>query len=63
MEAFASTIVQILLAYTPMGVDEFEDLCNFYAWPRLIAKLYQGIEQRCSTWERACKPSGWEETL
>jgi glycosyltransferase involved in cell wall biosynthesis len=48
IEAFASTIVELLSGCAPMGADEFEDLCNLYAWPRLIARLYQSIEQSCN---------------
>jgi polysaccharide biosynthesis protein PslH len=47
IDAFAPTIVELLSGYAPMDADEFEDLCNLYAWPRLIARLYQSIEQSC----------------
>jgi glycosyltransferase involved in cell wall biosynthesis len=48
MDAFAATIVELLSGSAPMDADAFEDLCNLYAWPRLIARLYQRIEQSCS---------------
>jgi glycosyltransferase involved in cell wall biosynthesis len=48
MDAFASAIVELLSGSAPMGADEFEDLCSLYAWPRLIARLSQRIEQSCS---------------
>jgi hypothetical protein len=48
IDAFAPTIVEVLSGYAPMGADEFEDLCHLYAWPRVIARLHQSIEQSCS---------------
>jgi glycosyltransferase involved in cell wall biosynthesis len=52
IDAFASTIVELLSGYALMEAHEFEDLCNHFAWPGLIAQLYQSIEQSCSAWKR-----------
>jgi glycosyltransferase involved in cell wall biosynthesis len=52
IDAFAPTIVDLLGGYAGMDDDEFDDLCEHFAWPSLMAQLYQNIEQSCSAGKR-----------
>jgi hypothetical protein len=52
LEAFASTILELLAGGVPMDACEFDDLCRHYAWPALMAELHHSIEQCCGARER-----------
>jgi glycosyltransferase involved in cell wall biosynthesis len=48
LEAFPQKIIELLDSTPASNADRFETLCNDFAWPRLIARLHQRIEERCA---------------
>jgi glycosyltransferase involved in cell wall biosynthesis len=49
LDAFPQKIVELLATIPALdGGGGFEALCNDFAWPRLIARLYQRIEEQCA---------------
>jgi glycosyltransferase involved in cell wall biosynthesis len=48
LDAFPQKIVELLRTGPALAADGFEALCNDFAWPKLIARLYQRIEERCA---------------
>jgi glycosyltransferase involved in cell wall biosynthesis len=50
LDAFPQKIVELLASRPVPNASGFETLCNDFAWPRLIARLHQRMEERC------CRP-------
>ena len=48
LDAFPSKIVHLLATRPPVDAGEFPALCDEFAWPNLIARLYRRIEERCA---------------
>jgi hypothetical protein len=48
LDAFPQKIVELLDSSLAPNAGGFETLCNDFAWPRLIARLHQRIEERCA---------------
>jgi polysaccharide biosynthesis protein PslH len=48
LDAFSDKIVELLGTCPALDGDGFEALCNDFEWPKLIARLYQRIEERCA---------------
>jgi glycosyltransferase involved in cell wall biosynthesis len=48
VEAFPDKIVELLATGPAVETDGFSDLCQDFAWPNLMARLYQRIEKGCS---------------
>lgn len=48
VDAFPQKIIELLATSQVVDAGGFEALCNDFAWPRLIARLYQRIEERCA---------------
>ncbi|HSE89965.1 MAG TPA: glycosyltransferase family 4 protein [Candidatus Binatia bacterium] len=48
LDAFPQKIIELLATSQVLDAGGFEALCNDFAWPRLIARLYQRIEERCA---------------
>jgi hypothetical protein len=53
LNAFARKIVELLPTCPPVDASEFSALCNDFAWPNLIDRLYRRIEERCAGPNRA----------
>jgi len=49
LEAFPQKIIELLATGQVLDAGGFEALCNDFAWPRLIARLYQRIEEQCAS--------------
>jgi glycosyltransferase involved in cell wall biosynthesis len=50
LDAFPQKIVELLGSRPAPNAGGFETLCNDFAWPGLIARLHQRMEERC------CRP-------
>lgn len=48
VEAFPDKIIELLTNGSAVETDGFSDLCQDFAWPNLMARLYQRIEKGCS---------------
>jgi Glycosyl transferases group 1/Glycosyltransferase Family 4 len=48
LDAFPCKILELLATCPPVDATEFATLCNDFAWPNLIARLYRRIEECCA---------------
>jgi hypothetical protein len=48
LESFSHQIVELIATRPPVDGGEFPSLCDEFAWPNLIARLYRRIEEYCA---------------